>query len=50
MEIVEPHGRGLDHLFDSGKVLHVDSSEVRVFGNPMYGIPHPEQPNRSMHR
>jgi hypothetical protein len=38
------------HLFDDGRVLHVDSSEVRVMGNPMYGIPHPETPRRSMHR
>jgi len=30
--------------------VHVDSSEVRVFGNPMYGIPHPEPPQRSMQR
>lgn len=38
------------HLFADGRVVHVDSSEVRVFGNPMYAIPHPEQPQRSMHR
>jgi hypothetical protein len=38
------------HLFADGQVTHVDSSEVRVMGNPMYGIPHPEQPRRSMHR
>jgi len=38
------------HLFSDGRVVHVDSSEVRVFGNPMYAIPHPEQPQRSMHR
>ena len=36
----------LVHLFDSGKVTHVDSSEVRVMGNAMWGIPHPEQPTR----
>ena len=36
----------LVHLFDSGKVAHVDSSEVRVMGNAMWGIPHPEQPTR----
>lgn len=38
------------HLFEDGRVVHVDSSEVRVFGNPMYGIPHPEQPRRAMQR
>lgn len=32
------------HLFDTGKVVHVDSSDIRVMGNAMYGIPHPEQP------
>lgn len=36
----------LIHLFDTGKVTHVDSSEVRVMGNAMWGIPHPEQPTR----
>ena len=34
------------HTFDDGKVTHVDSSEVRVMGNAMYGIPHPTQPTR----
>ena len=38
------------HQFDDGRVVHVDSSEVRVMGNPMYGIAHPETPQRSMHR
>jgi hypothetical protein len=38
------------HLFDDGRLVHVDSSEVRVFGNAMYAIPHPEEPKRSMHR
>jgi len=28
-------------LFDSGKVAHFDSTDIRVFGNPMYGIPDP---------
>ena len=36
----------LVHLFDTGKVTHVDSSEVRVMGNAMWGIAHPEQPTR----
>ena len=31
------------HQFDSGNVVHVDSSEVRVMGNPMYSIPHPQE-------
>lgn len=30
------------HLFDTGRVIHVDSSDVRVYGNAMYGIPDPE--------
>lgn len=34
------------HHFDDGRVVHVDSSEVRVMGNAMYGIPHPEAPGR----
>lgn len=34
------------HLFESGAVTHIDSSEVRVMGNAMWGIDHPEQPNR----
>ncbi|NBT75740.1 MAG: hypothetical protein EBT15_07195 [Betaproteobacteria bacterium] len=28
-------------LFDSGNVIHVDSAEIRVMGNEMYGIPDP---------
>lgn len=40
----------LVHLFDSGKVLHIDSSEIRIMGNDMYAIPHPEKPKRSMQR
>lgn len=38
------------HQFDTGEVVHVDSSEVRVMGNPMYGIEHPTTPKRSMNR
>lgn len=34
------------HLFDGGKVTHVDSSEVRVMGNAMWGIDHPSAPKR----
>ena len=29
-------------LFEEGKVAHFDSSDIRVMGNLMYGIPHPE--------
>ena len=36
------------HLFDSGKVVHIDSSELRAMGNEMYGIPHPCKPKRTM--
>ena len=38
------------HQFDDGRVLHVDSSEVLVMGNPMYGIAHPDTPKRSMNK
>lgn len=34
----------LVHLHDSGKAVHFDSSDIRVMGNLMYGIPHPEAP------
>jgi hypothetical protein len=34
------------HQFDGGGVAHVDSSEVRVMGNAMYGIDHPAPPAR----
>lgn len=34
------------HLFDGGKVTHIDSSEVRVMGNAMWGIGHPTKPKR----
>ena len=40
---------GIDHnsvwvvaLFDTGEVIHVDSSEIRVMGNEMLNIPHPK--------
>jgi len=32
------------HLFADGKVVHVSSEDVRVFGNPMYGISDPPLP------
>lgn len=31
------------HLLDSAKVIHVDSSEIRVYGNEMWNIPHPQE-------
>lgn len=34
------------HHFEDGKVVHIDSSEIRVMGNEMYGIPHPSPPTR----
>ena len=34
------------HQFDGGAVVHVDSSEVRIMGNAMYGIDHPSTPTR----
>lgn len=36
----------LVHLFDTGRVVHVDSSEIRVMGNSMWGIEHPSAPTR----
>jgi len=30
------------HLFETGDVIHVDASEVRVGGNEMYDIPMPK--------
>lgn len=38
------------HLFGDGRVVHIDSSELRVMGNEMYGIPHPGAPTRTMHK
>lgn len=34
------------HLFDTGSVLHFDSGDIRVYGNPMYGIPDPCPPKK----
>ena len=31
------------HLFKDGTVLHFDSSDVRIYGNLMYGIKDPEE-------
>jgi hypothetical protein len=36
----------LVHQFDDGRVVHIDSSEIRVMGNQMYGIEHPVPPSR----
>ena len=38
------------HRFDTGGVLHIDSSEVKVMGNEMYGIDHPNKPSRTMNK
>lgn len=38
------------HQFDDGRVVHVDSSEVRMMGNPMYGIDHPGPVQRTMNK
>ena len=34
------------HLHESSEVLHFDSSDVRIMGNLMYGLGHPEPPKR----
>lgn len=41
----------LVHLHADGRALHFDSSDIRVMGNLMYGIPHPKPPDapRSPH-
>ena len=31
-------------LFDDGRFNHFDSSDIRIMGNAMYGIPDPQQP------
>tara|TARA_Y100000401_G_scaffold39147_1_gene29688 strand:- start:4350 stop:4574 length:225 start_codon:yes stop_codon:yes gene_type:complete len=38
------------HIFETGAITHIDSSEVRMMGNEMYGIPHPAKPTRSMNK
>lgn len=35
------------HLFDNGGLVHVASKDLRVMGNPMYGIPNPTRPQVS---
>lgn len=32
----------LCRLDDTGDVIHVDSSEIKLYGNPMWGLPHPQ--------
>ena len=32
----------LVHLFETGKVKHFTSEDIRVYGNPMYGISDPK--------
>jgi hypothetical protein len=34
----------LVHLHEDGRAVHFDSSDIRVMGNLMYGIPHPKPP------
>lgn len=29
------------HLFEDGSIVHVDSCEIKIFGNEMWDIPHP---------
>ena len=36
------------HLFKDGSVIHVDSPEIRVMGNQMYGIEDPVLPVERM--
>lgn len=31
------------HLFQSTRVKHFDSDDIRVFGNPMWGIKDPDE-------
>ena len=38
------------HIFETGAITHIDSSEVRMMGNEMYGIPHPGTPQRTMNK
>lgn len=35
----------LVHLFEDGRAMHFDSSDIWVMGNLMYGIPHPGPPD-----
>ena len=32
------------HIHEDSTVIHVDSSDVRIMGNLMYGLHHPERP------
>jgi len=36
----------LVHTFSDSRVVHIDSCEIRVMGNPMWDIPHPKAPIR----
>lgn len=56
--VLTPKGEGFTHflfdygihlnsiwvvaLFDTGEVIHFDSAEIRVMGNEMLNIPHPQ--------
>jgi len=37
------------HLFKDGSVLHIDSPEIKIMGNAMYGIDDPKSPVERMH-
>jgi hypothetical protein len=32
------------NLFESGKVKHFDANDVRITGNPTWGVPEPSKP------
>lgn len=32
------------HQFGGGRLVHVDSPDIRIMGNAMYGIPDPKRP------
>lgn len=35
------------HLFADGQLVHIESNDIRVMGNDMYGIRNPEQPTQN---
>ena len=37
------------HLFKDGSVLHIDSPEIKIMGNAMYGIDDPKSPVERMY-
>jgi hypothetical protein len=36
------------HLFKDGSILHIDSPEIKIMGNAMYGINDPKSPVERM--